>query len=180
MKNEQSASSAGDLSLADKKPATPASIQKTDWDFYLKVGLVAIAVCIIVYFYIMIFQPRSLPLTYVGVACMIPIMLTVVSSNKPWYVGSLVYIASSVAVVCLLYGVGDFILPDWATVSSGRGRSYHKDDATGSWMAGFAGFVLSLFGIIGAGVMLSEAIKEYRKKRNPTPDSTEHKSNLPQ
>lgn len=137
--------------------------KKTDWDFYLKAGLLVLFGWVIFHFLMRIFLPTYLAIFYVGIASMVPIMLTIMSSNKPWYVGTLVYLASSVTVVWLLYEVGDFLIP-FEAISD---RGHHGRDATGSWMAGFAGFALSLFGLIGAWGMVSDAIKEYRKKHIP-------------
>jgi hypothetical protein len=165
MEPEQSENSASYSPTVEKKPPTITPPKKTDWEFYLKAGLLVLIGWVVFHFILMIFLPTYLAIFYVGIACMFPIMLTIVSSNQPWYVGTLVYIASSVTVIWLLYEVGDFILPFWVISNSGR----HAQDATGSWMAGFAGFALSLFGLIGAWGMVSDAIKEYRKKRNTGP-----------
>lgn len=179
MEKEQVAAPAVDSQPAEEKQVRRAKAKEIDWEVRVTLTLGALVLFVVAYFYMMIFDPELIVDLYIAVACVIPIILCVLSGDKvPTYMSPIIYIGSSVAVVWFLFVAGDFLLPAWAITRGGRGS--HSHVATGGYLAAWTGLTLFVFGAIGAWVIAAEAIAAYRKKRHPVPAEAPKKSRLPQ
>lgn len=136
-------------------------------------------------FLLKIFAPQMIVWLYIGVACMLPIGLCILVSDKvPTYLLPVIYMVASVAIVWFLYVAGDSLLPEETYYTTRGGRSSgsyisRTHEATGSYLAAWTGLALFVFGAIGAWVMIGDALAAYRKKCNPAPPEATKQSRLP-
>jgi len=119
--------------------------------------------------FVLFVAPSLLPDLIIAVACMIPLVLCFVVAARvstSRIVLTLTFLLCSAAEVWFLASFGEDLLPSGTTAFVGNAvGGYEEVDATGGYMAAWTTLVLTLFGLIGAWIMIADVLETRRKAR---------------